>query len=218
MTWISTVRAAKWGERRAHTFWALACAAMAQALAGCAPNSHSPAPQEPAEHTAAALPAHPAIIHKPLGAPGIRTGTLDEKGQPVVVACATCHTIKPASAAAKLGAPLATFHQTLIGKHGNLSCVSCHNAADGYASLRLADGKSVSHTEVMTLCAQCHGPQFRDYQHGAHGGMTGFWDLSKGGRVRNNCIDCHDPHAPKYPTVTPARGPNDRFLTGGGHE
>jgi hypothetical protein len=70
----------------------------------------------------------------------------------------------------------------------------------------------------MTLCAQCHGPQFRDYQHGAHGGMSGFWDLSKGGRTRNNCIDCHDPHAPKYPTVTPARGPNDRFQTGGGHE
>jgi hypothetical protein len=70
----------------------------------------------------------------------------------------------------------------------------------------------------MRLCAQCHGPQYRDYQNGAHGGMTGNWDLSKGGRVRNNCIDCHDPHAPRYPTVTPSRGPNDRFLTGGGHE
>ena len=59
----------------------------------------------------------------------------------------------------------------------------------------------------MTLCAQCHGPQFRDYQHGAHGGMTGYWDLTKGGRMRNNCIDCHDPHAPKYPTVTPGPRP-----------
>jgi formate-dependent nitrite reductase cytochrome c552 subunit len=62
----------------------------------------------------------------------------------------------------------------------------------------------------MQLCAQCHGPQYRDYRHGAHGGMAGHWDLAKGGRVRNNCIDCHDPHSPKYPTVRPAGGPLDR--------
>jgi len=143
---------------------------------------------------------------------------LDEKGRAVSVACATCHTTKPPDHAAKLGTPLTAFHQGLIGKHGSLSCVSCHNPAEGYGSLRLADGRSLPYTEVMTLCAQCHGPQFRDYQHGAHGGMNGFWDLNKGGRVRNNCIDCHDVHAPKYPTVAPAPGPNDRFLTGGGHE
>ena len=96
--------------------------------------------------------------------------------------------------------------------------MSCHNAAEGYGSLRLADGKSLPYSEVMTLCAQCHGPQYRDYLHGAHGGMTGHWDLTKGGRYRNNCIDCHDSHAPKYPTVMPAAGPNDRFLKGHGHE
>ena len=158
------------------------------------------------------------IVRKPHGTPSILTGTFDEKGNAVSVACATCHTIKPGNLDAKLGIPLAQFHQGLIGRHGNLSCASCHNRTDGYATLRLADGTSVSYTEVMTLCAQCHGPQFRDYQHGAHGGMTGYWDLTRGDRVRNNCVDCHDPHAPKYPTVAPARGPNDRFLTGDGHE
>lgn len=161
---------------------------------------------------------HPVVVRTPHGPPGVPTGTTDEKGRPVSVACATCHTTKPANSEARLGTPLAQFHQGLVGKHGNLSCTSCHNPADGYASLRLADGKSVPYTAVMTLCAQCHGPQFRDYQHGAHGGMTGHWDLSKGGRSRNNCVDCHDPHAPKYPTVSPAPGPNDRFQTGGGHE
>ena len=77
-------------------------------------------------------------------------------------------------------------------------------------TLRLADGAALPYTEVMQLCAQCHGPQHRDYQHGAHGGMAGYWDLSKGGRTRANCIDCHVPHAPKYQPVQPARGPNDR--------
>lgn len=142
----------------------------------------------------------------------------DEKGQPITIACAICHATKPTSPGAKLGTSLKLFHQDLHGSHGNLSCVSCHNPADGYASLRLADGKNVPFTEVMTLCAQCHGPQFRDYQHGAHGGMTGHWDLTKGSRSRNNCVVCHEAHAPKYPTVSPARRPNDRFLTGGGHE
>jgi hypothetical protein len=162
---------------------------------------------------------HPVVVRKPAGRPGVPLGVCDEKGNPLSAGCATCHATKQANTEAKLGVPLTHFHQGLVGKHGNLSCTSCHNATDGYASLRLADGKSVPYSEVMTLCAQCHGPQFRDYQHGAHGGMSGHWDLTKGGRVRNNCIECHDPHAPKYPAVTPARGPNDRFQqTGGGHE
>ncbi len=161
---------------------------------------------------------YPVTIHHPSGPPSIPSGTFDEKGRAISVACATCHATKPVGATAKLGAPLAQFHRGLIGQHGGLSCTSCHNPLDGYASLRLADGKSVPYTEVMALCAQCHGPQFRDYQHGAHGGMTGYWDLAKGERVRNNCTDCHAPHSPKYPTVIPARGPNDRFLIGGGHE
>lgn len=194
---------------------ALACATLAHALSGC--GSKPPTPPA-APETAASAPLHPVHVRKPAAAPTIPTGTFDEKGHPVAIACATCHATKPANPDAKLGTPVALFHQGLHGRHGNLSCASCHNPADGYASLRLADGKGVPYAEVMTLCAQCHGPQFRDYQHGAHGGMTGYWDLTKGGRQRNNCIDCHDTHAPKYPTVTPARGPNDRFLTGVGHE
>lgn len=161
---------------------------------------------------------HPVLVRTPLGPPSVPTGTFDEKGRPVTIACATCHATKPANAEAKLGTSLTLFHQGLVGKHGNLTCTSCHNPADGYASLRLADGKSVPYTAVMMLCAQCHGPQFRDYQHGAHGGMTGYWDLTKGGRQRNSCVDCHDSHTPKYPTVSPAPGPNDRFQTGGSHE
>lgn len=195
---------------------ALLVAALATA-AGCGrPSLSQTSDATGRAELAAAL--HPVIIRTPSGPPGIPTGAVDEKGRPVTVACATCHTTKPANAAAKLGTPLAGFHQGLVGKHGNLSCTSCHNPADGYATLRLADGKSVPYTEAMTLCAQCHGPQFRDYQHGAHGGMTGHWDLTRGGRTRNTCTDCHDPHAPKYPTVSPAAGPNDRFLNGGGHE
>lgn len=174
----------------------------------------APKPARP-EGPAVAWPVH---IRRPAGPPTIATGLVDERGTPIRIACATCHATKPTNPDARVGAALRQFHQTLVGNHGNLTCVSCHNPADGHGSLRLADSRSVPFTEVMTLCAQCHGTQYRDYQHGAHGGMTGYWDLTRGGRSRNNCVDCHDPHAPKYPTVTPAPGPNDRFLNGGGHE
>jgi hypothetical protein len=161
---------------------------------------------------------HPVSIRKPHGPPMIPTGTFDEHGRPVSIACSTCHATRTPSPDAKLGKPLVLFHQGLVGKHGDLACSACHSPADGYATLRLADGRSLPYSEVMVLCAQCHGPQFRDYQHGAHGGMTGYWDLGKGHRVRNNCIDCHDPHAPKYPVVAPALKPVDRFPPGDGHE
>lgn len=164
------------------------------------------------------------FIRNPAGSPSVKTGLLDPHGQPISVACNTCHATRPPNAELRVGGNLAIFHQGLKGNHGNLTCVSCHDSNEGYQTLRLADGKSLPFTEVMQLCAQCHGPQFRDYSHGAHGGMTGYWDLTQGPRQRNNCIDCHDPHSPKYPTVRPARGPQDRFQSsppnqkGAGHE
>ena len=90
----------------------------------------------------------------------------------------------------------------------DLSCLSCHNPED-YSKLRLADGSPVDFADVQRLCAQCHGLQHRDYLVGLHGGMTGYWDLTRGERHRLNCIDCHDAHAPQFPTMQPAPGPRD---------
>lgn len=158
------------------------------------------------------------FIRKPAGPPSVKTGLVDPHGQPVSVACNTCHTTRPPNTELRIGGPLVTFHQGLQGNHGNLTCTSCHNSNEGYQTLRLADGRSLPFTEVMQLCAQCHGPQYRDYSHGAHGGMTGYWDLTQGPRQRNNCIDCHDPHFPKYPSVRPAQGPRDRFQNAPPHQ
>jgi hypothetical protein len=153
--------------------------------------------------------AHPVRIRKPAAAPAVETGTTDPHGHSVTVSCNTCHATRPANTETRVHQKLTQFHQGIAGKHGDLACASCHNPADGYTSLRLANGRPVPFTEVMQLCAQCHGPQYRDYLHGAHGGMTGFWDLTRGPRTRNNCVDCHASHAPRYPMVRPARGPGD---------
>ena len=145
----------------------------------------------------------PVAIRQPIIQPRVETGALDDRGQAVTVSCGSCHATSKPRVQTRTSAELDEFHQGLQYSHGTLSCLSCHNASN-YDQLRLADGQGVPFAEAMSLCAQCHGPQFRDYSRGSHGGMTGYWDLSKGPRERNHCVDCHDPHAPRYPVVLPA--------------
>lgn len=130
-------------------------------------------------------------------------------GNVAAVACSTCHATRPPNLAITSGTALTEFHQGLVYRHGDLSCLSCHNASN-YDTLRRADGTALAYPQTMALCAQCHGPHYRDYLHGTHGGMTGYWDLTRGPRERNTCTDCHDAHAPLFPRVTPVFPPRDR--------
>lgn len=130
-------------------------------------------------------------------------------GNIATVACSTCHTTRAPNVAITQATQLKEFHLGLTYRHGELSCLSCHNATN-YDTLRRADGTTLAYPQTMLLCAQCHGPTYRDYLHGSHGGMTGYWDLQRGPRERNTCTDCHDPHAPLYPTVQPVFPPRDR--------
>ena len=153
---------------------------------------------------------YPVHIRTPEGPLLCDSGKKDALGNPIRVRCMTCHDLQEPDRSVKSSAALKTFHKGLVYKHGNLSCLSCHNASN-YDTFRLADGTALDRRHVLKLCAQCHGTQVRDYQHGAHGGMTGYWDLTKGPRQRNHCLDCHDPHAPAYPKVRPVFRPKDRF-------
>lgn len=152
------------------------------------------------------VPAHrPAGYH-----PAVSAGVTDYHGQAVGVACMTCHSTKtPNLDAGHAGVVPADFHQKLVYAHGGQSCLSCHNSQD-YDALRLADGRKLAFAEAQKLCQQCHGPQTRDYLHGSHGGMNGYWDKTKGERTRRTCTDCHDPHAPAYPAWTPVFVPKDK--------
>lgn len=188
-------------------------AAVVAVMGGLAFAQKAKAPaQTPIEvpHATATAPLHPVTIQRPAGPPRVHTGATNYHGQAVTVACGTCHATSPPNARTRSSAELDQFHQGLKYAHGELTCLSCHNATN-YDTLRLADGRGLEFTDVMTLCGQCHGPQLRDYRHGAHGGMTGYWDLSRGPRTRNNCVNCHDPHSPKYPLARPVFPPRDRI-------
>lgn len=149
---------------------------------------------------------HPVTIRMPDAMPWIDSGKKDARGNPVMVSCATCHDTRAPDPATHDAKQLDEFHQGLKYAHGNQSCMSCHNSAD-YNTLKRADGRALDFSQSMQLCAQCHGPQYRDYQNGSHGGMTGHWDLKQGPRERNHCADCHDPHHPAYPKVMPVFPP-----------
>ena len=153
----------------------------------------------------------PVTIRKPPGPPRIATNLKDFHGEAVTVACSTCHATRSPNLQNKTTNSLDEFHVGMHFSHGSVSCLSCHSAVD-YDSLQLADGQQVEFTEVMTLCGQCHGPQMKDYEHGVHGGLNGYWDLSRGPQQKNNCVDCHNPHTPQFPKMQPTFKPKDRFL------
>jgi hypothetical protein len=153
----------------------------------------------------------PVTVNRPAGSPRVATGEVDALGRPITVACSSCHANFPPSPETRSGEELTEFHQGLKFDHGKLTCLSCHHHED-YNHLRLADGSLVEYPQVQTLCAQCHASQARDYEHGAHGGMLGYWDLSRGPRTRKGCLDCHDPHLPSFPRMLPEFKPRDRFL------
>lgn len=155
---------------------------------------------------------HRVIVRKPDMMPMVDSGKLDRDGKPVMVRCNNCHDTQKTNMKTEDASTLVDFHQHMSFRHNSLKCVSCHNP-DDHETLRLADTTVVSFSNVIQLCGQCHGPQYRDFKDGTHGGMTGHWDLSRGGRQRNNCVDCHDPHHPAYPKVMPVFPPKTRAGT-----
>lgn len=182
------------------------CSTLAIALAAaCGRGPAAPAAQvAPAPREGRAL--HPVTTNRSFLALGINSGAADAAGRPARAPCMTCHALRPASDADARTASLQRFHQGVVLRHGSLVCLTCHRA-EGRDQLGLADGRALDYVALKGLCGQCHARRLEEYERGAHGGMTGFWDLSLGPRTRNLCTDCHDPHAPRIAQVVPAPQP-----------
>jgi len=156
-------------------------------------------------------------MHQPYSSLGMNTDQRDINGRPVRIACTVCHGQMAAKSPAQRALGPANFHQGVKIFHAGQACEACHNPPR-YDTFRLAHGQAVEYGNVVQLCAQCHGRQWRDYRHGAHGGMTGYWDETAGPRDRNHCLDCHNPHQPTLPRMMPAPRPNYRFLGPKNHD
>ncbi len=94
------------------------------------------------------------------------------------------------------------------GSHGrNNNCFNCHNETN-LVVLQSRDGKQLTFSESPQLCGSCHGPTYRDWEAGAHGRTSGYWDRSLGAINRKQCVNCHNPHSPDFPGRKPAPGPH----------
>lgn len=193
----------------------------AAALASLAACFGPPPPARLAEGEASANPTglFPEEVALPYADLGMTTDRVDVNGKPARVACRTCHDklIRPSpknTMATKLG----TFHLGVELRHGDLTCQGCHNPP-AFQDYRLAGGQAVTYANVLQLCNQCHGQRVRDYHAGLHGGMSGYWDRTRGPRLRNHCLHCHDAHRPAVLPMQPAPLPRSRTIdAAGGHD
>jgi len=85
----------------------------------------------------------------------------------------------------------------------NRWCLDCHDLKNRNY-LRLASGKLLDFKESYKLCGQCHGEKYRDWKVGVHGKRTGFWNGKKEYLL---CVNCHNPHSPKFKELTPEPPP-----------
>ncbi len=139
----------------------------------------------------------------------IRTG-----GDTSGLACNACHDEKKPVALhldASQNVILADEHKDLVVRHGrhnrNNLCFNCHDQAR-LELLQTRDGRKFKIEESTPLCGSCHGPTYRDWEAGIHGRLGGYWRREQGAVVRQDCVSCHDPHAPAFPSMTPGPGPH----------
>jgi len=94
-------------------------------------------------------------------------------------------------------------HDHVALDHGiNDRCRNCHDVNDR-DRLVLRSGRSIPYSQVVELCASCHGPTYRDWQRGMHGRTDGYWNVELGPQHRLSCSECHDPHNPRVPAMDP---------------
>jgi hypothetical protein len=110
------------------------------------------------DETAAAARAEPRVrqrveIHPGPETPVVLARHATTAGNLAAVACSTCHTTRQPNLETRSGAALQEFHQGLTYRHGDLSCLSCHHAAN-YDTLRRADGTSAGvSADDSAVCA-----------------------------------------------------------------
>jgi hypothetical protein len=102
-------------------------------------------------------------------------------------------------------------HENIVMGHGrhnrNNLCYNCHDEAN-LELLQTRDGRELKMADSTPLCGSCHGPTYRDWEAGVHGRTSGFWSPALGPAKREDCVACHNPHAPKIPSRPPAPGPH----------
>lgn len=117
--------------------------------------------------------------------------------------CTECHSESLATLKAhKVGEKAA--HWNIKLNHANaetMNCTTCHNQND-LDNLQSLTSSKIDFNYSYKLCSQCHQEQFKDWKGGAHGKQLGSWAPP---RLSNSCVNCHNPHSPKFEKRWPVR-------------
>ena len=176
------------------------------------PKTNAPAPTLASQSaTLPVLPivARPAAAQPPVGlptdthldkTPPRKTKSLDLVKNGWTYNCMECH--KLLTARWQYDRSL-NEHQDIKLEHGNNRfCLNCHHATNRNAFVDY-DGSEIAQADVVLLCAKCHGTTYRDWKAGVHGRANGFWNADLGEKTKLRCIQCHDPHHPKFQAMKP---------------
>lgn len=94
-------------------------------------------------------------------------------------------------------------HKNIRFRHGaNLLCLNCHNS-DNPDTFVNQDGSPIPAAQSSILCGKCHSSRMDEWRIGIHGRQNGHWDVKFGEQVNLDCIQCHDPHTPRFPKMKP---------------
>ncbi|MBI3118019.1 MAG: hypothetical protein HYZ00_05005 [Candidatus Hydrogenedentes bacterium] len=117
--------------------------------------------------------------------------------------CSICHE----GFSGDLGdAALQGEHKDLQFNHGlNLRCLNCHHPTNSMAYV-YHDGSEIPDDQPNRLCAKCHGPHYREWLLDIHGRVNERWD-GRGEPTKLNCIQCHNPHHPRFEPMAPEPPP-----------
>lgn len=139
----------------------------------------------------------PSPVRKPSFSPETKVGAYTYQ-------CSDCHRLisSPEETERSL-----TQHENIVFEHGlNTRCFNCHEREN--RDVFSGEGSQIiPFDKPELLCAKCHGPVYRDWLHRVHGRTNGYWDGTRGEVERRSCVECHDPHSPSFPSMTPAPAP-----------
>lgn len=164
------------------------------------------------------VPGSPDDTHLDKTPPRATTG-LDLVKSGWTYNCMECHRLFPAKW--HYDRPI-NEHKNITLDHGNNRfCLNCHHPTNRNAFVDY-DGAEIAQADVVTLCAKCHGTIHRDWEAGVHGRQNGHWDPVKGDQTKLRCIQCHDPHSPRFKPMVPSPPPRyppraANSNAGGGH-
>jgi len=177
------------------------------------PTKTSPSPARTTR--SAELPALPVVLRPPAAQPavGLPTDTHLDKAPPRKTVgldlvrngwtynCMECHKLFPARW--HYEGFFFIEHKDIQLDHGNNRfCLNCHHPTNRTAFVDY-DGAEIAQADVVLLCAKCHGTTYRDWRAGVHGRANGFWNATMGEKTKLRCIQCHDPHRPKFQAMKP---------------